>query len=71
MTTIAGTLQCAYYGMLWKCLEVWDGKREFFIDEASNGDFVCAGIDVRNGAVIAVVAVFGDETVPGISILID
>ena len=57
--------------MLWKCLEVWDGKREFFIDEASNGDFMCAGIDVRNGAVIAVVAVFGDETVPGISILID
>lgn len=30
---------------------------------------MCAGIDVGNGAVVAVVAVFGNETVPRISIV--
>ena len=30
---------------------------------------MCAGIDVGNGAVVAVVAIFGNETVPRISIV--
>lgn len=55
--------------MLRKRFEVCDGKREFIVDESCYGDFVCARIDVGNGAVVAVIAVFGDEAVDSISIL--
>jgi len=55
--------------VLRKRFEVCDGKREFIVDESCNGDFVCACIDVGNGSVIAVVAVFGDEAVHSVSIV--
>jgi len=55
--------------VLRKRFEVCDGKREFIVDESCDGDFVCARIDVGNGTVVAIIAVFGDEAVHCVSIM--
>jgi hypothetical protein len=49
--------------VLGQLLKVGYREGEGGVDEACDGDFVCAGIDVGNGAVVAVVAIFCDEAV--------
>jgi hypothetical protein len=67
MAPIAGTLQCTYYVMLRKCLEVVYGELQLLTDESVYGDLMRGSVEVRNRAMVSIVALFRNETMPPIS----
>lgn len=64
MAPVSGALEGAYYGVLRERLQFRNGERNVFFDESVDTNAVCGGRNVRDGAVVAVVALtgFGDET---------
>lgn len=69
MPSIARTLQRAYHRMLRQRPEIRDRERQFVPDEAVDRDAVGRGIEVRDRAVVAIVALLRYETNLPISII--
>lgn len=63
MAAVAGALQGADERVLWERFEVLYGEGEFAVDEAVDGDAVAVGVEMRDWAVVSVIAAgLGYET---------